>query len=84
MGLVFPGAPDYGLYVSLCLWWALSPALPLSSDSRTQLLLHRVETLQNLSWELGSLLNQTLRVYAHKRDWEFLSQFIFLSSPGLM
>ena len=39
---------------------------------------------QNLSWELGSLLNQTLGVYAHKRDWEFLSQFIFLSSPGLM
>ena len=34
-----------------CLWWALSPAHPLSSDSRTQHLLHRVETLQNLSWQ---------------------------------
>ena len=39
---------------------------------------------QNLNWESGSLLNQTLRIYAHKRDWEFLSQSVFLSSPGLM
>ena len=65
--------PPYSLCVSLRLWLFLSSAHPLSSDHRTWPLLHRVGTLQNLSWKSRGSLSEAFPIILPPKTQEILS-----------